>query len=124
MGADRFIGMKTIIVGAIFLIACGIITGLLIADAFGEATVINEETAVLRSAAASKRAEETDLLININSASADELMLLPGVGEKTAEAIIEYRTANGDFESVAEIMAVQGIGSGTFAAFEKYITVE
>ena len=48
--------------------------------------------------------------ININSAPISELILLPGIGEKTAEAIIDYRKKHIKFDSIEEILNVKGIG--------------
>ena len=48
--------------------------------------------------------------ININSAAISELILLPGIGEKTAEAIIDYRKKHIKFNSLEEILNVKGIG--------------
>ena len=48
--------------------------------------------------------------ININSAPISELILLPGIGEKTAEAIIDYRKKHIKFNSLEEILNVKGIG--------------
>ncbi len=48
--------------------------------------------------------------VNINTASADELSALKGIGEKKAAAIIKYRKANGKFKSVSELANVSGIG--------------
>jgi competence protein ComEA len=62
-------------------------------------------------------------LVNINTATASELETLPGVGEVTAQRIIEYREANGPFESIEEIQEVSGIGPKTFAGMEEMITV-
>ncbi len=62
-------------------------------------------------------------LVNINTATASELETLPGVGEVTAQRIIEYREANGPFERVEEIQEVSGIGPKTFAGMEEMITV-
>ena len=60
---------------------------------------------------------------NINTATAAELEALPGVGPKTAGAIVEYRKANGPFESIEDIMDVPGIGEGTFEKIKGGITV-
>lgn len=61
--------------------------------------------------------------ININTASAEELQKLDGIGEKKAEAIIHYRYVYGDFTDISEIMNVDGIGSGTYEKIKDKITV-
>lgn len=61
--------------------------------------------------------------LDLNTATAAELMELPGIGEKLAERIVAYRAANGPFSSVEEIMEVEGIGEGKFADLEGRITV-
>lgn len=50
-------------------------------------------------------------VVNINTAGKTQLMSLPGVGETYAERIIEYRNANGRFNSVEELLKVKGIGT-------------
>ena len=69
------------------------------------------------------RIGELSALININTADAWLLEALPGIGPSTAEAIIEYRTANGLFESIDDLKEVKGIGDSTFAKFADKITV-
>ena len=61
--------------------------------------------------------------ININTATADEFLSLPGIGEVLAARIIEYREQNGGFDSIAEIKEVSGIGDATFEAIKDMITV-
>ena len=62
--------------------------------------------------------------ININTAGSEELQKLKGIGPVLAERIIEYRSANGSFTSIEEIMEVDGIGKGRYADIANNITVE
>lgn len=61
--------------------------------------------------------------LDLNTAAAEELTELPGIGEELARRIVEYREEHGAFESVEELMEVSGIGEGKFAALEGRITV-
>jgi competence protein ComEA len=62
-------------------------------------------------------------LININSAGATELEGLPGVGPVTAAAIIDYRTQNGPFATVDDLIDVTGIGPSTLEQIRPFATV-
>lgn len=62
--------------------------------------------------------------ININSATLEDLEALPGVGEKTAEAIISYREKNGPFQSIDDIVNVSGIGIKKQEQMKNFITVK
>ncbi len=53
---------------------------------------------------------EAEFQVDINSADWSEIVILPGVGEKLARAIVDYRRESGPFDSVAEIKEVPGIG--------------
>ena len=53
----------------------------------------------------------------------EEFSRLPGIGPKLAECIIDYREGNGPFDSIDEIMEVQGIGQGVFEDIKESITV-
>ena len=66
---------------------------------------------------------ETNGLININTASAAQLMEIKGIGEVKAAAIIRYREENGGFKSIDEILNVKGIGEKTFEKICGQITV-
>ena len=59
--------------------------------------------------------------VNINTASIEILTKLPGVGEKTAEKIIEYRKSYGKFKSSEDIMNVKGIGKGKYEKMKDFI---
>jgi comEA protein len=62
--------------------------------------------------------------ININLALAGDLQLLPGIGEVTAERIIEYRENKGPFKKIEDIKKVKGIGDKKFGQMKEFITVE
>lgn len=62
-------------------------------------------------------------LININTASVEELDELPGIGPSTAEKIVSYRESNGLFASIDDIKNVSGIGDATFDDIKELITV-
>lgn len=62
--------------------------------------------------------------VNINSADIATLCLLPGIGEKTARKIIDFRNSKGKFESVEDIKRIKGIGDKKFEMLVKFIFVE
>lgn len=64
-----------------------------------------------------------DKLVNINTASINELTTITGIGEAKAKSIVEYRTKNGNFKNIEEIKNVSGIGDALFAKIKSYITV-
>jgi competence protein ComEA len=61
--------------------------------------------------------------ININRAEPWLLEALSGIGEVTAQAIVEYRDEHGPFRTIEDLLKVSGIGQGTFDKIEDYITV-
>lgn len=63
-------------------------------------------------------------MINLNTASKEELMLLDGIGEKMAERILAYREENGPFAKVEDIQNVKGIGEKIYAKIAGELTVE
>lgn len=82
-------------------------------------------TAVETEVAVSQEDIQPDLSpLDLNSATAEELAELPGIGEELARRIVEYRAEKGPFETVEEIMGVSGIGEGRFAALEGRVTVD
>ena len=61
--------------------------------------------------------------VNLNTASADELDTLPGVGPATSEAIIAHRQEQGPFTSVDQLLDVRGIGDAKLAELRDLVTV-
>ena len=62
--------------------------------------------------------------ININTASAEELEKLPGIGRKTAETIVAFRNENGPFRRVEHMMLIRGISEERFVELRPYIRAE
>jgi len=62
--------------------------------------------------------------LNVNTATAGQLQLLPRVGPALAARIIEFRTANGPFKAPEELMRVKGIGEKSFTLLEPYVIVK
>jgi len=60
--------------------------------------------------------------ININTASAEELEALSGIGPSLAQAILDYRAEHGDFQTEEDLLAVKGIGEAKLADFRAEIT--
>ena len=61
--------------------------------------------------------------INLNTATADELTRISGIGEKRAASIIAYRESIGGYTSVDQIKNIRGIGDATYAKIAPYLTV-
>lgn len=78
-------------------------------------TTVTEETV--------KESSENTRMININTASINELTTLPGIGEVKARAIVDYRENHGPFKSVEELMMVSGIGEKTYEKLREKICV-
>ena len=81
------------------------------------APMVSAQSAPTASAAPAKPA------LNLNTATQDQLETLPGIGRRTAERILEYRTKSGGFKRIEELMNVKGIGEKSFLKLKPLITV-
>lgn len=62
--------------------------------------------------------------LNLNTATIETLVELPGIGEELARRIVQYRTEHGPFETIEELMEVSGIGEAKLAGLDGLITTE
>ncbi len=69
-------------------------------------------------------AAAADGVVNVNTAGAEQLALLPRVGEAVAQRIIDFREANGGFKAAEDLMLVRGIGQKTFELMKPYVALE
>jgi competence protein ComEA len=82
-------------------------------------------TALLATAGAPALAEEKlSGVVNVNTASAAELEMLPGIGASRAKALIEAREAKGGFKSLDDLLVVKGIGEASLAKLRPHLTLE
>ncbi|MBR1865919.1 MAG: helix-hairpin-helix domain-containing protein [Lachnospiraceae bacterium] len=65
--------------------------------------------------------QETDGRLNLNTATREELMTLPGIGEAKADSILQYREEHGGFQSIEQLMEIQGIKEGVFQKIQAYV---
>lgn len=71
----------------------------------------------------SNNLEDTKKLVSINTATIEELMTLPGIGEAKAQDIINYRNEQGPFQKLEDIKNISGIGESLFAKIKDSITL-
>ena len=103
-----------LVISAVFLVICaGIYITVTLMENSGFAEIIPADAAAVH----------TETLININTADAETLCSLPGIGEVTAAAIIEFREKYGSFSSTDELLEIKGIGESKYAAVKDMITV-
>jgi len=81
--------------------------------AIGTAAIADETTAAVPSG-----------VVNINTADASQIALLPRVGAKAAQRVVDYRTEHGPFKKATDLMQVKGFGDKTFERLSAYIAVD
>ncbi|WP_368387312.1 ComEA family DNA-binding protein, partial [Streptococcus anginosus] len=62
--------------------------------------------------------------VNLNTADLSELQTISGIGQKRAQDILDYREANGKFNSVDDLKNVSGVGAKTLEKLKEYVTVD
>jgi len=87
-----------------------------------EQNIINEQNG--QGVIIDSGAQQINAKVNINTATVIELQTLSGIGEQTAQKIVEYRQLNGRFNSGEDIKNVQGIGDAKYESIKEYICVD
>ncbi len=80
--------------------------------------------AALAAPPAVSAAEGLSGVVNVNTATAEELAVLPGIGEAKARAIVDAREARGGFRSVDELVEVKGIGDAALTRIRPYVALQ
>ena len=92
-----------------------------------ERRATSEATAAAEAGADAETETDTDptasTLINLNTATLEELDALPGIGPAIAQRILDYRAANGPFAAIEDLQNVKGIGALTFEKIKTWITI-
>lgn len=121
----------SVLLAAVTVLFVGFTLGLFVGRNSGSGTVTLAVPAQMQTAptAAATAASETvpeetvSFPVNINTADADTLAALPGIGRVLAERIVAYRRQNGSFRAIEEITNVEGIGEKKAEAILELITV-
>lgn len=74
--------------------------------------------------AAAEEKRQSDKLVNLNTATAEELAQLPGVGKEIAKRIVRHREISGRFRAVDELLVIRGIGRKKMKKLKPLVTVE
>ena len=113
-----------IVITVIFAVfVCGLFIGRHSAAAIPLANVSGLAITQPRETQAENDNEVVDRKININTASAETLALLPGIGEAMSQRIVDYRDKNGPFAHIDELKNIDGFGEKRLNNLSKYITV-
>lgn len=86
-------------------------------------TARQEQAAGSTAAAPAANSNQGGSIVNLNTATKEELDTLPGIGPAMASRIIEYRRANGSFKSIEDIKEVKGIGEAKFAKMKDRLRI-
>jgi competence protein ComEA len=89
----------------------------------GEQILVGLEPVAVAGAAGPSGPAGPDTKVNLNTATAEQLDTLPGVGPVTAQAILDWRAENGRFGAVEDLLEVKGIGDATLAELRDHVAV-
>ena len=93
-------------------------------SAFALAGILALAMGIASTAASAEEPPRLSGTVNVNTATLDELTLLPGIGESRAKAVIETRKRRGGFKSVDELLEVKGIGDASLERLRPHVTTQ
>lgn len=108
-----------LVTAAFALVMIGVLIG---RSTSGQIHTVASNAGAQSSAATAETSAPTLGLLNINTATAEELAELPGIGPAIAQRIVDYRTEHGPFISVDQLTAVEGIGEKRISDIRELIT--
>ena len=114
------IDLPFVITMAVFVVVCAVLTWYTIDNEPGYIEITSYTTAETTAAEEVK----TISIVNINTADAEELQLLPGIGEVRAAAIVEHRKTHGPFRDAEGLLDVAGIGVAVLEQLREFVVVE
>ncbi|MGI8650766.1 MAG: ComEA family DNA-binding protein [Rubrobacter sp.] len=108
-----------------YIAVCAAVVAVLVGGALYSARLSEQAPRVVYSFSLEEAEAEVEapLVVNINTADAEKLDELPQVGPATAEEILSFRRANGDFDTVSDLEEVPGIGPFTIEQIKPFATV-
>ena len=109
-----------LVLGAYFLFFCSV-SGVVLST---QRAAPVETVPVRAPPAAPESSPPAEGRLELNRATLEELMKLPGIGQVRAQHILDYRAANGPFRQASDLMKVSGIGEGIFASLRDLVYVE